>query len=116
VKKLIIIIDYHYCYQSLIHKQEHNYAHCNSFSEFVNNTTKVGLFRLSRSVHIILMETERQIQIEIFELAKLLIKRLDLKILNKVRRALDNTIFPNLLCDDRLLEMPHKIKLIISSK
>jgi len=66
------------------------------------------------------METERQIQIETFGLTKLQIKKLDLKILNKVRRTLvlDNTIFPNLLCNDGLLEMPHKIKLItaISSK
>jgi len=58
-----------------------------------------------------------QIQIETLGLTKLLIKKLDFKILNKVRRTLvlDNTIFPNLLCEDGLLEMPHKIKLITAT-
>jgi len=41
---LIIIIDCHHCYQSLIHEeQEHNYVHCDSFSEFVDQTTRGGL-------------------------------------------------------------------------
>lgn len=47
------------------------------------------------------MTTEKQIQIVTCGLTKLTIKNLDVKILYNVRRdlALNNNIFPNVLCD-----------------
>ncbi|KYN22497.1 THAP domain-containing protein 9 [Trachymyrmex cornetzi] len=119
IRKLKNMIDCYHCYDSLIQKQEHNYDR-ESFSDFVKHSTRGGLLYASKSVHKILLETEKQIQIETLQLTNLQTKGLDLKIINKVRRALvlDNTIFPNLLCDDWLLETSHKMKLItvISSK
>jgi len=98
----------------LIHKEEHNYTRCGPFAEFVRFNTNGGLIFASESVHKVLMATEKQIQIETFGLTKLTVANLDLKILNTIRHdlALDNKIFPDVLCDIEPLEIPHKIRLI----
>jgi len=115
IKKLNII-DCYNCIQRLTCKREHSYARCEPFAEFVEfSTRKDGLIRPSNSVFKILMETERQIQIQTAGLTNLQTKHVDLKIVNKVKRrlVLENTIFPDLKCDDaEILETPHKVRLI----
>lgn len=99
----------------MIREQEHNYTHHGLFSKFTRFSTKGGLIFASENVHKVLMATEKQIQIETFGLTKLLtITNLYLKILNTIKHdlALDNKVFPNVLCDVEPLEIPHKIRLI----
>lgn len=96
-------------------KDEYNDAYCEPFAEFVNfSSKKDGLIQPSNAVFKILMETERQIQIQTTGLTNLQIKNLHLKILNHVKRkfVLDANIFPHLACDYDISEIPHKIRLI----
>lgn len=114
VKKLNVI-DCYNCIESLTCKDKYNDAYCESFAEFVNfSSKKDGLIQPSNAVFKILLETERQIQIQTTGLTNLQIKNLHLKILNHVRHkfVLDANIFPHFACDDDISEIPHKIRLI----
>jgi len=96
---------------------EHNYANKETFSAFFNYCNNGGLLKPSSSVFYICKETEKQLQIITDYFSELNIKQIDKKVINKVKNILifDKKIFPNLQCNDiNLLEMPHKVQLIIT--
>jgi len=109
-------IDCYNCSTSLIQsKQEHDYTHRHVLSTFIDHSTRGGLLYPSRSVHKIVIATEKEIQVQTFDLTDLTNKNIIVRILNKIKLslALDETIFPNLTCDDvDLLETSHRLKLI----
>lgn len=96
---------------------EHNYAHEETFSAFLNFSNNGGLLKPSSSVFYICKETEKQLQIITDCFSQLNINQIDKKVINKVKNILifDKKIFPTLQCEDtNLLEMPHKVQLIIT--
>lgn len=98
-------------------ESEHNYAHKETFSTFLNFCNNGGLVKPSASVFSICKETEKQLHIITDHFCEINIKEIDKKVINKVKNVLvfNNKIFPNLQCEDiNLLEMPHKIQLIIA--
>lgn len=60
------------------------------------------------------MATEKQIQINTYGLTKLTTINFVSKILHTVKQdlALDDKIFPDVICDTEPLDIPHKIRLI----
>lgn len=95
---------------------DHNYAHEETFSILLNFCNNDGLVKPSASVFYICKETEKQLQIITDHFSQINIKEIDKKVINKVKSNLIfDKIFPDLQCEGiNLLEMPHKIQLIIA--
>lgn len=96
---------------------EHNYAVDDTFSTFLNFCNNGGLVKPSKSVFTICKETEKQLQILTDSFSVLHIRKINTKVLYRVKNifAFDKTIFSDLECENTgLLEMPHKIQLIIT--
>lgn len=117
IKKLLSQID---CYTCAINLQkqrsDHNYVHSSIYSKFLDFVNNGGLIIPDNSVFKIIIETERQINIQTNNFSNLRDPNLNLKVLSKVKNSLtlDNNIFPNLNCENiNILETSHKIKLIL---
>lgn len=112
VKKLSNINCY-YCVKSLTKDDvEHNYARNDSFAKFFDYSNNDPLIRASTSVYRIVTETEKHIKLLTLNFLHLNVKNLDAKVILKVKNvlALDNSIFPNLNCENvDILHVPHKI-------
>lgn len=62
-------------------------------------------------------KSQKYIIIKVKCVSQIHIKNIDKKVINEIKNILtfDNTIFPNLQCENiSLIEMPHKIQLIIT--
>lgn len=117
VKKLSNINCYS-CALSLTKSQnEHNYAHPETYSKFLDFCNNGGLTSPSTCVYKICMETEKQLNIITDGYTELSIKQLNMKVITKVKNkfALDSSIFPNLMCHNiSVTDISHKIRFLIS--
>lgn len=118
VKKLSNI-DCYSCAENLrAPKNDHNYnKKSDTFTRFLDFSNRGGLMKPSNSVFKLCIEAEKELDIATDGFTELFLKNLDLRVITKVKNkfTLDQTIFPNLNCENvYLTDMPHKIRLIVA--